>query len=147
MLIALRGRDREHLWLRAAHAVRRRLTSTARRLEAADRRLERRDVRRVAADLGARLATADARLRAIMTARRLAAGSRAAALGGRLDALSPLGVLARGYAVCWNGERTRIVRDAATLAPGDQVRVTLARGELRCDVRERTIVSSNAEDG
>ena len=58
------------------------------------------------------------------------------AAAARLDSLSPLAVLGRGYAVCWNADRTRIVRDAATVAPGDQVTVTLNRGELRCHVRE-----------
>jgi len=37
--------------------------------------------------------------------------------------------------VCWNADRTRVVRDAATVAPGDSVNVKLARGELECDVR------------
>ncbi len=44
-----------------------------------------------------------------------------AALAARLDGLSPLAVLGRGYAVCWDGDRTRIVRDASTLAPGDAI--------------------------
>jgi len=44
-------------------------------------------------------------------------------------------VLGRGYAVCWNGDRTAIVRDAGTVKGGDRVRVTLARGELDCEVR------------
>jgi exonuclease VII large subunit len=37
--------------------------------------------------------------------------------------------------VCWNSERTAIVRDAAMVAPGDRVRVTLHKGELDCEVR------------
>ena len=56
-------------------------------------------------------------------------------MAGRLDSLSPLAVLARGYAVCWNEERTAIVRNAATLSPGDRLQVTLARGEMTCEVR------------
>jgi hypothetical protein len=36
--------------------------------------------------------------------------------------------------VCWDGERTRIVRDPGTLRPGDAIRVTLERGELRARV-------------
>jgi exodeoxyribonuclease VII large subunit len=52
----------------------------------------------------------------------------------RLDNLSPLAVLARGYAVCWDATGTRIIRDARTVGQGDEVRVTLARGELRCRV-------------
>ena len=54
---------------------------------------------------------------------------------GRLETLSPLGVLARGYAVCWNSDRSAIIRDAAAVTPGDRVRVTLQEGELDCEVR------------
>jgi exodeoxyribonuclease VII large subunit len=56
-------------------------------------------------------------------------------VAGRLDTLSPLAVLGRGYAVAWNADRTRVLRDAAAVAPGDTVQVTLARGELECEVR------------
>ncbi len=132
--VALRGRDQDQLRLRAGHALQRILTRAAQRLDVADRRLERRDVRRVAADLRARLTGADHRLRAIMAARRMAAVSRTAALGARLDALSPLAVLARGYAVCWDDARTRIIRTADAVQPGDRVHVTLAEGELDCRV-------------
>jgi exodeoxyribonuclease VII large subunit len=51
-----------------------------------------------------------------------------------LESLSPLGVLGRGYAVCWDATRTRAIRDAATVAPGETVRVTLGKGELECRV-------------
>ncbi len=51
------------------------------------------------------------------------------------DAFSPLKVLGRGYAVCWNADRTRAIRTADETAAGDRVRVTLGRGELDCDVR------------
>jgi exodeoxyribonuclease VII large subunit len=44
-------------------------------------------------------------------------------------------VLGRGYAVAWNADRTRVIRDAATVAPGERVAVTLAKGELDCEVR------------
>ena len=63
------------------------------------------------------------------------AQARLLALAGRLDNLSPLAVLARGYAVCWNADRTAIVRTAAAVTPGDRVRVTLHEGELDCEVR------------
>ncbi len=59
-----------------------------------------------------------------------------AQLGARLDALSPLAVLGRGYAVCWNDARTGIIRSAASVRPGDRVRVTLAEGELPCRVEQ-----------
>jgi exodeoxyribonuclease VII large subunit len=55
-------------------------------------------------------------------------------LAGRLENLSPLAVLARGYAVCWNAERTAIIRRASATSPGDRVHVTLHEGELDCEV-------------
>jgi exonuclease VII large subunit len=36
--------------------------------------------------------------------------------------------------VAWNADRTRIVRDAATVAPGDTIHVTLSRGEIDAKV-------------
>jgi exodeoxyribonuclease VII large subunit len=52
----------------------------------------------------------------------------------RLESLSPLAVLGRGYAVCWNEDRTRVIRKAADVTRGGRVRVTLSQGELHCDV-------------
>ena len=54
----------------------------------------------------------------------------------RLESLSPLGVLARGFSVCWNDARTRVVRKSTEVEVGDTVRVKLHDGELRCDVTE-----------
>ena len=59
------------------------------------------------------------------------------ALAGRLETLSPLGVLARGYAVCWNADRSVVITDSNSVTPGQLVRVTLHRGELGCEVKER----------
>jgi exodeoxyribonuclease VII large subunit len=60
--------------------------------------------------------------------------SRLSSLAGRLENLSPLAVLARGYAVCWNEDRTAIVRSASAVSPGDRVHVVLHEGEIRCGV-------------
>ena len=51
--------------------------------------------------------------------------------------MSPLAVLARGYAVCWNADRTAIIRDAAMVTVGDALHVTVERGELQCKVTGR----------
>ena len=66
-----------------------------------------------------------ARLAAPPAAARHRAESRLASLAGRLDNLSPLAVLARGYAVCWNADGRAIIRSAAAVVAGDRVRVTL----------------------
>jgi hypothetical protein len=36
--------------------------------------------------------------------------------------------------VCWNADRSAIVRDAGTITEGERVHVKLERGELDCDV-------------
>ena len=81
-----------------------------------------------------RLAAAEARLTASAQRTRHRADARFRALAGRLENLSPLAVLGRGYAVCWNDDQTAIVRSAATVSPGDRVHVTLASGEIDCRV-------------
>jgi len=134
--IVMRDRDRHELGLRLTHALVERLATHRERLELARRRLERRDVRRVAADLRTRLVSTDGRLRELVSRRHLSAEARVRFLAGRLGALSPLAVLARGYAVCWNEARTSIIRSARSVAPGGRVRVTLADGELACRVEQ-----------
>jgi exodeoxyribonuclease VII large subunit len=57
--------------------------------------------------------------------RRVRLGTAAA----RLDALSPLAVLGRGYALA-RGPGGEILRDARQVAPGAEIALTLARGEL-----------------
>ena len=111
----------------------RRLESARTRLVAAGSRLDaafarRRDAART------RLVAAEDRLDAAFTRRRERARGRLTELSGRLDVLSPLGVLGRGYAICWQGDRTTIVRDAAAVSVGDALVVGLHRGRLDCTV-------------
>ena len=136
--LAMRGRhaaELAHDLRRAgmAHVARRERTYRALRL-----RLEARDLRRHLALSRGRLATADGRLAGAAARSRHRADSRLRTLAGRLENLSPLGVLARGYAVCWNADRSAIVRNAAAASPGDRVHVRLHRGELDCEVRATT---------
>lgn len=55
---------------------------------------------------------------------------------GRLQALSPLATLSRGYAVC-RDTQNKIIISASQVELGDQIRLTLAKGELMCKVHER----------
>ena len=54
---------------------------------------------------------------------------RLALAAASLDALSPLGVLQRGYAIALDASG-KLVRDAATVLPGDEISVRLAKGKL-----------------
>ena len=62
---------------------------------------------------------------------------RLALAAASLDALSPLGVLQRGYAVAQDASG-RLLRDAATVAEGDAVSVRLAKGKLQTRVETIT---------
>ena len=84
-----------------------------------------------------RLTAGGERMARAMRDRRAGAGQRLRTAAAQLDSLSPLGVLARGYAVCWNDDRTAIVRRSADVEVGDPVRITLHDGALRCDVTAR----------
>ncbi len=55
-------------------------------------------------------------------------------LAGQLQALSPLSVLERGYAVCHSASDGRIVRNTADLRIDDRVNVRLHEGEALCRV-------------
>ncbi len=59
---------------------------------------------------------------------------RFARAAGKLDALSPLAVLGRGYALVRAADGS-VVRDAATVEPSDRLQILLARGELDVEVR------------
>ncbi len=136
--VLLRAREADEINGRLARLMQVRVTRVGQLLERLRRRLERRNVRQVAADLRTRIVRADGRLAALAMRRRLAAEGRARELAARLDSLSPLAVLGRGYAVCWNETRTSIIRSSRSVAPGDGVRVTLAEGELECRVEHRS---------
>jgi exodeoxyribonuclease VII large subunit len=136
--VAMRGRHASELSHTAVAAVRAILAARDRRLQQVDRRLGLLDLGRRLAGIRTRLVSAEARSTGAMIRRQHRAANELGNCAGRLESLSPLGVLARGYAVCWNADRTRVVRDADAVAPGDQVRVTLARGELACEVRQKT---------
>ena len=62
-------------------------------------------------------------------------GQRFAALCAALDAMSPLRVLARGYAVVRTADGT-VLRRAGEVSAGDTVGVTLSEGRLVCTVNE-----------
>ncbi len=101
-------------------------------------RLEALDLGRRIGRISARLASAREQLTRTMQERQGGRAARLQAAAARLEALSPLAVLARGYAVCWNADRSEIIREAAGTRVGDAVTVTLHKGEIRCEVKKTT---------
>jgi len=107
-------RDRLHdyrvRWEHASRALR--YVSPAKRVERAHERL---------AALRARLIREGAQVPQAPRARLEGAA-------GKLHALSPLAILGRGYGITWKEPEHALVRDAATLSPGDTVRLRFEKG-------------------
>ena len=68
-----------------------------------------------------------------------ASGANSARMAGRLDALSPLKVLDRGYAVVINKKNSRAVLDAATVKFDDELDIRLAKGRLSARATGRSL--------
>ncbi len=59
----------------------------------------------------------------------------------QLEERSPLRVLERGYAICYDAAGN-VVQAADQVAIGDEIRVQLARGRLGAEVRERELTAA-----
>jgi exodeoxyribonuclease VII large subunit len=136
--LAMRGRDLAETAASLERSVRDAVQRRQRVFLSLKGRLDGLDLWHRLARLQGRLASADAALRTRLADRVHAADVRIRGAAGRLDSLSPLGVLGRGYALCWRDGTTTLVRDAAEMEPGDAVRVTLRRGALACTVTATT---------
>ena len=101
------------------HALHVRLASAARARVSAEQVLVRDVSRRLEAANGVRLGEERADL---------------SDLAGRLDAMSPLKVLARGYAIATRAPDGRAVREASEVQPGDRVHVRVGRGAFDAEV-------------
>lgn len=83
-----------------------------------------------------RLSALGRRLQAALARRLEQQHGRLSTLSGRLDALSPLKVLERGYALVTVEKAGTILRDPAQVRPGDTLRLQVSRGELFARVLE-----------
>ena len=84
-----------------------------------------------------RLLANEERLLRAVGERRDRARRRLEPAAAKLDAVNPLRVLARGYAVCRRDDKRTIVRRASDVAVGDLVRIDLHEGALQCNVTAR----------
>lgn len=83
------------------------------------------------------LSGADERLTAAFRNLIAAKKERYVFLGASLDAMSPLGVLSRGYSIA-RGPDGKVLRDSESVSPGDEVELRLHKGEIKCCVMEGT---------
>ncbi len=132
--LAMRGRHCAETTHALRHAVRSSVSRCVRVFQALRLQLDQYDLRRRLGTVRARLVKVDGTLRAAAMHRHHRAEARLHNCAARLDSMSPLAVLGRGYAVVWDESRTRVIRTASEVKPGDGVRVTLSEGELTCEV-------------
>ena len=109
------------------------LELSRRRLETVSAAVRHYDARRRLAAIRRQLETGMANLAAGMRARLMAGRAALDRRTASLEALSPLAILNRGYALVFD-EKGQLVSDAARLVSGDEISARLARGRVRARV-------------
>ncbi len=135
-VISRRQQRLDDLRYRMGTVQRERLRQYRRRLEVAGARLRAQDLRYrlegMRRELQSRSAAVVAGARALLLARR----SRLEQLAARLEALSPLNILERGYALVFDSAGT-LVKSSQQVQPGDEITAQLHRGKIRATIKSR----------
>jgi exodeoxyribonuclease VII large subunit len=132
--LAMRARYAGDLAHALDRQIRAALAARERRRQTLERQLSTFDVGRRLARFRGRLNSSSTDLVRVARGRRAKADADFRSAAARLGALNPLAVLARGYAVCWTADESRIVRAASDVAIGDTVRVNLSKGKITAKV-------------
>jgi exodeoxyribonuclease VII large subunit len=137
-LINQRQQKLDDLLYRLERSQRQKLEQHRRRWESAAAAVRHYDVRRMLAGIGKEI---DARVAAIASATRrllLQRRSRLEQFSGQIEALSPVAILERGYALVFDASG-RLLKDAEQVSPGDEISARLFRGAVSAVVKKRTI--------
>jgi len=136
-VINQRQQKLDDLTHRLERAERQMLEQQRRRWETAAAAVRHYDVRRVLAgirrELEARVSGMASAARALLLSRR----ARLDRLSGQLNALSPLAILDRGYALVFDASGN-LLKDAARTKAGDEISARLARGIVTATVKRHT---------
>lgn len=107
-----------------------------RRWEVASAAVRHYDARRMLTSVGQEFDARVAAITSVMRALVSQCRSRLERVSGQLEALSPLAILERGYALVFDASG-KVIKDAAHTNRGDEVRVRLARGEITAVVKKQ----------
>ena len=133
-LIRQRQQKLDDLTYRLERSERQALELTRRRLGTVAAAVRHYDLRRVLAGIRGELEAGTAALAAAMRNQLLQKKVRMERMGRALEALSPLAILERGYALVFDGEG-QLVKDAAQVKAGEEIRARVARGEIEAVVK------------
>jgi exodeoxyribonuclease VII large subunit len=123
----------DELRLRLDSAIQRRLRIAAQRVSQSEARLRRHDIAVRIATTHRRLHTADQRLHRAAAQLIATHQTRLHRATTRLEALSPLAVLSRGYALIYTAEGT-LIKSSADTAPGQTIHARLGQGTIDAKV-------------
>ena len=93
-------------------------------------------MRRVLAGIRGELETRTTALNTAVRTRLLRKASVLEQLSGKLQALSPVAILERGYAVVFDSSG-KILKDSTQVQVGDEITARLARGEVTATVKKK----------
>jgi exodeoxyribonuclease VII large subunit len=116
-------------------AIAQQLRQQNQRFDALGARLARQHVAMRLADSRHRLQSADQRLNQFAARATAPQRNRLARANGRLEALSPLAVLQRGYALAYSSAG-KLLRSSEEVSPQETIRVRLGSGALIADVQK-----------
>jgi exodeoxyribonuclease VII large subunit len=135
-LLNRRQQRLDELSYRMAATATGRLHGFRRRLENAQARLRAHDLRRVLAASNRQLQSNQLRLDSGIRHLLAARHARLERLQASLDALSPLRILDRGYALVFDAQGN-LVKDSSQLSAGDELTARFARGSVMAEVKQR----------
>ncbi len=134
-LLGRRQQRIDDLVFRLEKAERRIIEQQRRRWELAASAVRHYDVQRRLAAMHQQLDNRSAALVAGFRAALLQRRSRLERLAGALEALSPVAILERGYALVFDSSGN-LLKDATAVKPGDEIKARLARGEIIANVKK-----------
>jgi exodeoxyribonuclease VII large subunit len=118
-------------------AERQKIEQHRRRWETASAAVRHYDVRRILSGIRKELDARISSMAAIARTRLLEKRIRLQRLAGQLDALSPLAVLDRGYALIFDSAG-KLVKDSNHVSAGDDVLAQVAKGSFTATVKNRS---------
>ena len=138
--VSRRDQRLDELHLRLASAAQRRLRTPAQHLALLTDRLRRQNIEVRITNAQRRLQRAEDRLQRASTQTIVIQQGRVNRASARLEALSPLAVLSRGYALVYAADGT-LLRSTENTNPGDTIRTRLSQGTL-----EATVTRSKSDE-
>ena len=136
-LLHRRQQRLDDLVYRLAHSQRKVLEGKRRRFETLSAAVRHYDARRVLHGIGQQLNAQVSALNAMVQTLLLRRRGHLEQLSGKLNALSPLAILDRGYALVFDGAG-QLLKDASWVQSGDEISARLRKGTVTATVKKKS---------